>query len=103
MNMPPTAPAMPPMPTMEATARFGNMSDENVKMFADQAWCAEAATPMRMTASHMLLTIGASMMGSTHKAGTSIAVFRAAFSDQPREMSLAGSHPPAMLPTVAIW
>ena len=45
MNMPPTAPAMPPMPTTDATARFGNMSDENVKILADHAWCADGGDP----------------------------------------------------------
>ena len=44
ISMPPTAPAMPPKPTTEPTARRGNMSDENVKMFADQPWCAAAAS-----------------------------------------------------------
>ncbi len=72
-------------------------------MFADHAWCAAAAIPMSRTASHMFETIGAAMMGSTHTAGTRSAVLRAALVVHPRPRSRAGSQPPAMLPTVAIW
>ena len=41
--MPPTAPAIPPKPTTDPTARRGNMSEVSVKRLADQPWCAAAA------------------------------------------------------------
>ncbi len=36
INMPPTAPAKPPIPTTVATAWRGNMSEGSVNRFADQ-------------------------------------------------------------------
>jgi hypothetical protein len=38
------------MPTTEATARFGNISDTAVKRFVDQAWCAAPAKLISITA-----------------------------------------------------
>ena len=100
-NIPPTAPAMPPNPTTDPTARRGNMSDENVKRFADQPWCAAAATLTRPTATQRLSTYGANITGTTSSAQTSIAVLRAAFTDHPRLISADDSQPPPMLPTSA--
>jgi len=37
MSMPPTAPAVPPMPTTEPTAARGNMSEGSVIRLADHA------------------------------------------------------------------
>ena len=48
--MPPTDPAIPPMPTSDATARLGNMSETVVNRLADHAWCAAPATPISTTA-----------------------------------------------------
>ena len=48
-------PAMPPMPTTELTARFGNISDAVVKIFALQAWCAAVARLISQTAGQMLV------------------------------------------------
>ena len=63
--MPPTAPAMPPMPTTEPTARRGNMSEASVKMLADQPWCAAAARPTSSTATHRLDARDAKTIGTT--------------------------------------
>ena len=53
--IPPIEPAMPPMPTTELTAAFGNISDVVVKIFALQAWCAAAARLIKATACHILV------------------------------------------------
>ena len=101
MSMPPTAPAMPPMPTTEPTARRGNMSEAVVKMLADQPWWADVASPTRATATHRLEAREANTIGTTHSAQMSIAVLRPAFTLQPRLMSDEDSQPPPMLPTSA--
>jgi hypothetical protein len=41
---------MPPMPVIDATACFGNISETVVKRLADQAWCAAPARPISNTA-----------------------------------------------------
>ena len=79
------------------------MSDEKVKILADQAWCADAAIPIRTRCPEVRDSRPRSTIGNTQTAGTSMAVFRAAFSVQPRPSRRAGSHPPATLPIVAIW
>ena len=76
--MPPTAPAIPPMPTTEPTAYRGNMSEAMVKMFADQPWCAAAARVTKATASHIEVAREAKTMGTTQSAQINMAVLRAA-------------------------
>src|SRR5690349_12925180 len=92
------APAMPPKPTTEPTARRGNMSETSVKMLADQPWCAEAASDTSSTADHRPVTRGAKTIGVTARAQINIAVLRALLTDQPRLISEDDSQPPPMLP-----
>src|SRR5689334_5518890 len=101
MTMPPIAPHMPPNPTTEPTAGFGNMSDASVKRLQDQPWCAAAASPTSSTATHSCLAYAAKGIGTTARAHTSIAVLRARLTDHPRLISEDESQPPPMLPTVA--
>ena len=44
---------MPPIPVTDPVAFLGNISETVVKIFALQAWCADAAIPMTITASHI--------------------------------------------------
>ncbi len=99
---PPTAPAMPPMPTTEPTAWRGNESDTSVKTLADQPWCAAAASPMSSTATQRLSICGTSSTGVTESAQMSIAVFRALLTVHPRLMNADDSQPPPTLPTSAM-
>src|SRR5829696_5032413 len=101
MNIPPTAPAMPPSPTTEPTALRGNMSDAIVKRLADHPWCAAAARLTSATATQRLLAPDANTMGTTANAHASIATLRPAFTDHPRRINADESHPPPMLPTSA--
>src|ERR1035441_4177013 len=39
---------IPPMPTTEATARFGKMSETTVNMVADQPWLAAPASAKKL-------------------------------------------------------
>ena len=66
--MPPSDPAMPPMPTMLATARFGNTSETLVNRLADQAWCAAPARPISSTALQSPTCV-TSKIGNTATAG----------------------------------
>src|SRR5687767_13605206 len=99
--MPPIAPAIPPMPTTEPTAFRGNISDVSVKRFADQPWCAAAASDTKPTATQRLLARAANMIGTTDNAQMSMAVLRDAFTLQPRLISADEIQPPPMLPTSA--
>src|SRR6267143_1486348 len=99
MVAPLKAPAMPPMPTTEPTARRGNMSEAMVKIFADHPRCAAAASPTKPTATQRLFTFAAKIIGVTASAQTSIVVLRAALIDQPRLMRVEDSQPPPILPT----
>src|SRR6516164_469951 len=100
--MPPIAPHIPPNPTTEPTAGFGNMSDASVNTLQDQPWCAAAAMPTSITAIHSCRAYAArGRIGTTASAQTSIAVLRERFTLHPRLMSDDDSHPPPMLPTVA--
>src|ERR1700676_3460236 len=96
--MPPTAPAMPPIPTTDATAREGNMSEGKVKRFAENPWCPAAASPMSNVAGHSPETRYTTATGNKHKEQTNIAHFRAAFTEKCRRMSAEESHPPPILP-----
>src|SRR5262245_60819996 len=99
MNIPPTAPAIPPKPTTDPTACLGNMSDASVNAFADQPWCAAVARLMIATAPQTPWTCVVKTIGTTPIAQTSIAVLRAALTVHPRLMSVDDSHPPPTLPT----
>ena len=103
MNMPPMAPAMPPKPTTEPTARFGNMSEASVKMLADHPWCAGGGQADQRDRGPQRSTPSARRRSArTHSAQISIAVLRAAFTVQPRLMKRDESQPPPMLPMSAI-
>ncbi|MNG41933.1 hypothetical protein D3C84_1314640 [compost metagenome] len=52
--MPPTEPAVLPMPMTEATWERGKLSATVVKMFADQPWWAAAARLSSATMVHRL-------------------------------------------------
>src|ERR1035437_444571 len=88
------AASIPPNPTTDATARFGNMSDTTVYIVADQPWCAAPARPKQAAASHGLLTYGVAITGNVQHAQTNEAVFRARFTDQPRFKKASASHIP---------
>src|SRR5678815_3450208 len=100
--MPPTAPAMPPMPTTDPTARRGNISDVVVKRLHDQPWCAAAARPINETATQRFDVCAANTIGTTASAQISIANFRPALIVHPRLISDDESQPPPMLPISAI-
>src|SRR5687768_10729965 len=99
---PPSAPAIPPIPTTEPTALRGNMSDVVVNRLHDQPWCAAAANPISTAATQRFVTCDAKTMGVTAIAQISIAVLRARLMVQPRLINADDSQPPPMLPTSAI-
>src|SRR5687767_4809389 len=99
---PPTAPAIPPIPVTDPTARRGKVSDTRVYRFADQPWWAAAARLMTATVAHRLWICDATNIGVTHRAHASRVTLRAAFTLCPRRMSHEDSQPPAMLPTSAV-
>src|SRR5438552_12884810 len=103
MNSAPMEPNIPPSPTTDPTARRGKVSDAMVNIFADQPWCPAAASPIKTTANHRLETLAASTIGTTARAQISMAVLRLRFTVHPRLIIDDENHPPAMLPTVAIW
>src|ERR1035437_7009980 len=102
MRMPPTAPAMPPMPVTEATTFFGNMSETVVKMLADHAWWAAQAIAMVATANQVLIAPRreAKSTVSGNKAKMNIASLRALLASMPPLMNFLGSQPPKIEPTV---
>src|SRR6185436_19715878 len=102
MRMPPTAPAMPPMPVTEATAFLGNMSETVVKILADQAWCAAQAMAMVATASQVLIAPRreASSTVKGNKAKMNMDNFRALLASMPPLMNFLGSQPPKIEPKV---
>src|SRR6266851_7643340 len=102
MNIPPTAPAMPPSPVTEPTAVRGNMSPTSVNRLADQPWCAEAARATSSTDVHRLDDFEAKMIGTTAAAQMNMAVLRAALRLQPPLMTADESQPPPMLPMSAM-
>src|SRR5215213_1006133 len=101
MVIEPTAPAIPPKPTTEPTACFGNVSEAVVNRLADQPWCAAAASPTRKTATHMLLSCVTIATGMTHTAQTSSATLRPKLIECPPLMSREESQPPPTEPTSA--
>src|SRR5512132_3843042 len=102
MNMPPTAPAMPPGTGAEPTALRGNTSPTSMNRFADQPWCADAARATSSTDVHRLDDLEAKMIGTTADAQMNMAVLRAALRLQPRLMRAEESQPPPMLPMSAM-
>jgi len=58
------------------------MSDTVVKRFADQAWCAAPASPIRSTAVQSPTRV-TNRIGRTHSAKMNIPVLRARVTDQP--------------------
>ena len=73
---------MLPMPTTDATARLGNMSEALVNRFADQAWCEAPAIPIRITAAQ-LPTWVTDRIGSTVQAKVKSAILRARVTPHP--------------------
>src|ERR1051325_4882030 len=102
MNMPPTAPAIPPSPVTEPTAVRGNMSPTSVNRLADQPWCADAVRATSNTEVQRLDDFEAKMIGTTADAQMNMAVLRAALRLQPRLMRAEESQPPPMLPMSAM-
>src|SRR5580658_4790382 len=102
MSIPPTAPAMPPIPTTDATTPPGNISDDKVNRLQEKPWCAAAATPITRTAPHSDATLGTKIIGSTQTAHINIASFRLAFTLLPPLIKNDESQPPATLPASAI-
>ena len=98
INMPPIAPAVPPIPTTEPTAVRGNRSDGSVSKLAEKAWCPAVASPRSSTASHSELTSWTNTTGSTAKAQASIVSLRARFTDIPAFIILDEAQPPITLP-----
>src|SRR3954468_22166284 len=97
--IPPTAPAVPPMPITEPTALRGKTSEGRVYRLADQAWWAAAARPMMNTADQRPSTYWAKKIGVTASAQISIVVLRARLIVQPRWIKAEDSQPPAIEPT----
>src|SRR5262245_61881857 len=95
------APMNPPMPTTDATALRGNMSLTSVNRLQDHHWCAAAAMLTSAAAGHMPPTSGAKAVGTMATAASSNVVFRAAFTVQPRAISMLESHPPPTDPKSA--
>src|ERR1700691_6313694 len=102
MSIPPTAPAIPPIPTTEATTVVGNMSDDRVKRLQEKPWCAAAARPITRTAPHIDAILGAKTIGTTQTAQISIASLRLAFTVLPWRIKYEGAHPPAPRPPPAL-
>src|SRR5579872_2278101 len=99
--MPPTDPAKPERPTMDATACFGKTSDTSVYKFADHPWWPAVARLSSTTSAQRFVSQGAAAIGVTSRAQTSMAVFRAELLVRPRLRRLEESHPPKMLPASA--
>src|SRR5215472_3483693 len=95
ISIPPKAPAMPPIPTTEATARLGNRSELKVKRFAENPWCPAAARPINSVAGQSPDTRNTLAIGTTHKAQKNMAHLRAALTEKWRRISADESHPPA--------
>src|ERR1051325_6766733 len=100
--MPPTAPAIPPIPTTDPIAFRGNMSDVVVKTLHGQPWCAPAASPTNSTAIHTFEAFAANTTGTTASAQINIAVLRARLTLAPRLIIDDDNQPPATLPASAI-
>ena len=79
-----------------------NMSLGSVNTLAIQPWWAAAATATMSTAAHWLGACVTNAVGTMMHAMSSMAVFRAPLTDQPRASSLLDSQPPATDPTSAM-
>src|SRR5256714_8367148 len=78
------------------------MSLASVYTFADQAWCAAAATPTIRTAAHIPGARDTSVVGTMSSAIASIVTLRARFTDQPRLISALDIQPPPTDPMSAM-
>lgn len=75
----PIAPAMPPNPTTELTAFFGNISGTIAKILALQAWFAATERLIKVTTTHISVVYLVATIGITQIAETSKAAFLALF------------------------
>ena len=98
--MPPIAPAMPPIPTTELTACFGNISDAAVNIFVAHAWWDATARLINATAAQTLVTYCAKMIESSNMAIINRTVFLAFNAAIPPFIRREEKYPPAILPTV---
>src|SRR5262249_21739003 len=94
-------PTMPPMPTTDAVAFFGKMSETVVNRLADQAWWPPAASAISATATHLLSVKVAKATGIIDNAQSNKVTLRARFTGQPRLIKNPESQPPMMLPKSA--
>src|SRR5439155_9886863 len=90
------------MPTTDATALRGNISDDNVKRLAEKPWCAAAASPIRKTAPHSIAIRGANITGTAPTAHKSIVHLRDEFTVLPRWISADDIPPAITLPKSAM-
>src|SRR5215475_14531859 len=86
-------PTIPPMPTTEAVAFFGNKSEANVNKFADHAWWPAAPRAINATATHWLSLAVANATGIIDSAHINSVNFRALFTGQPRLMNAPDNQP----------
>src|SRR5580704_4504014 len=94
----------PPIPTTVETAVEGNMSVGVEKRFADQPWCAAAASAMMSVAGHglvgkTLLMCGTNTRGSASRAMLNMANLRPLLTVWPRFIRQPESEPPKIDPT----
>ena len=96
----PIAPAIPPNPTTELIAFFGNISGTIAKILALQAWFAATERLIKATTAHISVVYLVAIMGITQKAETSSAAFLALFTVHPFLINHEERYPPPMLPTI---
>src|SRR4051812_8344607 len=96
----PIAPIIPPRPTTELTADFGNISGTIAKIFALQAWFAATERLINATTNHMSVVYLVMMIGTTQIAATSNAAFLALNTGQPFLISQEERYPPPRLPII---
>ena len=99
-KIPPTATAMPPMPTTELTDCLGNISEAMVNILVAHAWCTATTVLIRATAIQTLDIYCAPSMDSSMIAKISNTVLRALSTAQPRYNNTDEKYPPNMLPIV---
>src|SRR6478609_3040605 len=99
-KIPPTAPAIPPMPTTELTASFGNISDAVVNILVAHAWCTATAMLINTTAIHALVANCARIIDISIKAKMNHTLFLAFNTGQPFFISHDDKYPPPKLPMV---
>src|SRR5580704_15716216 len=80
--IPAVEPAALPNPIRDPTARFGNISEAVEYRFADHAWCADPAKPIKKTAAQSPTCV-TNRIGTTQSAKMNIEVLRARVTLQP--------------------